>query len=229
MPQLSALKELTDIARMHADYASLQTVLAPSITGKNVRDRFDYAKQTFARITETQGQKLRDEELNTLTHRFLMATRIWCIDVGQDGRDIQDAINRLADIVPLQWSSQRLSLQLASHLVLMPLRKQNKYSLWMRMPVVVLRISSETPRLRKISLFAAHAAQAPPASNLEPKKRGRKIQAAPKNLLDALLKRSDQVLSFLEDLSVPFTNNLAERDLRMVNVQQKISGTFRSA
>jgi hypothetical protein len=76
--------------------------------------------------------------------------------------------------------------------------------------------------------FAAHAAQAPPENRRAPKQTGRKKQQASKNLLDALLKRADQVLGFLEDLSVPFTNNLAERDLRMIKVQQKISGTFRS-
>ena len=72
----------------------------------------------------------------------------------------------------------------------------------------------------------AHAAQAqaPP----RPKKAGHQKQDPSKNLLDALLLRAEQVLGFVDDLSVPFTNNLAERDLRMIKVQQKISGTFRS-
>jgi transposase len=39
----------------------------------------------------------------------------------------------------------------------------------------------------------------------------------------------DQVLRFVDDTAVPFTNNLAERSLRMVKIHDKISGTFRSA
>lgn len=75
--------------------------------------------------------------------------------------------------------------------------------------------------------FAGHLAPTPPVPLL--KKQGRPKQDASKNLLDALLKRAEDVLAFLNDLSLPFTNNLAERDLRMIKVQQKISGTFRSA
>jgi transposase len=60
-----------------------------------------------------------------------------------------------------------------------------------------------------------------------PRRPGRK-QSKTRNLLERLRDREAHVLRFAHDLTVPFTNNQAERDLRATKTQMKIYGTFRS-
>ncbi len=60
------------------------------------------------------------------------------------------------------------------------------------------------------------------------KKRGRIKKPKPLNLLEAFIDRREQILRFVHNKDVPFDNNLAERDIRMVKLKQKISGCFRT-
>ena len=59
-------------------------------------------------------------------------------------------------------------------------------------------------------------------------KRGRVKRSKARNLLERLRDYEDDVLRFMENPLVAFTNNLGENDIRMTKVQQKISGCFRS-
>lgn len=58
--------------------------------------------------------------------------------------------------------------------------------------------------------------------------RGRPKRTKSHNLLRRLIDYEDDVLRFMQDKNVPFTNNQSESDIRMTKVQQKISGCFRS-
>jgi transposase len=58
--------------------------------------------------------------------------------------------------------------------------------------------------------------------------RGRIKKSKSRNLLERLIAFQDDVLRFMDNKEIPFTNNQGENDLRMTKVQKKISGCFRS-
>jgi transposase len=139
----------------------------------------------------------------------------WC------GAHLVRDLTFLAEEQHLGWAEALRDLLLAMHAAAQQWRTQG---------------AVQIPRQERAEWIAAYhelvargyAAQPPPPAATGRSRRGRRKQSPAKNLLDALLGQADRVLAFLADLRVPFTNNQAERDLRMVKVQQKISGTFRS-
>ena len=93
------------------------------------------------------------------------------------------------------------------------------------------RHSLSTRTLNKVThhydelIQAGLLANPPPLRTLTP---GRPSRTKAANLAERLRRYREDVLRFATDFSVPFSNNQAERDLRMVKLQQKISGCYRT-
>ena len=81
---------------------------------------------------------------------------------------------------------------------------------------------------RRFNIFITKGEKENPFKPPTIKKKGRPKRTKPQNLLLRLRTYSDDFLAFLGDPLIPFTNNLAEQDVRMMKVQQKVSGCFRT-
>ena len=117
------------------------------------------------------------------------------------------------------WAAELKELLLSMKEATQQAREQGKR--WLD-PLEVLDWERALLRLLDEADHLTPRATAPPGS------KGRVKQSAARNLLDRLRKHQKAVFCFLEDLRVDFDNNQAERDLRMIKVQQKVSGCFRS-
>ena len=90
-------------------------------------------------------------------------------------------------------------------------------------------IASEVYRSRYRALLEEAERECPaPDENQRNGRRGKLARSKARNLLERLRDFESDVLRFMVEDEVPFSNNQAENDLRMTKVQQKISGCFRS-
>jgi transposase len=87
---------------------------------------------------------------------------------------------------------------------------------------------SEHYRTRYRNILQEAERECPPPDEIQKKKRGRTARSKARNLLERLRDFEGDVLRFIDNADVPFSNNQAENDLRMTKVHQKISGCFRS-
>jgi transposase len=125
----------------------------------------------------------------------------------------------LAEELGLWWAAKLKALLLDMKEATEQAREQGRH--WLH-PLEVVDWQHRYLDLLTEGDHAHPRAQAPPGH------RGRVKQHPARNLLDRLRRHQDAAWAFLQDLRVAFDNNQAERDLRMVKVQQKVSGCFRS-
>ena len=130
-------------------------------------------------------------------------------------------LNGIWDNDKAQWSKDIHSLLIKMNLAVHKAKDKDKQCLsYNQIKKFIKNYGKITKTALKLYL--------PPTNSPPKKKKGKVKQPKAKNLLDRLLIYQDQTLRFLNDFRVPFTNNQAEKDLRMIKVKEKISGCFAS-
>ena len=133
-------------------------------------------------------------------------------------RELQAIIEQ----TPQPWARQMLKLLKQIHTTVKRAKKQGQLFL------DTSQVNRLMARYQTWIRSGLRQNRPPPLDPNAPKRKGRVKQSPAKNLLDRLKRFQSSVLRFMTDFRVPFDNNQAERDLRMMKLKQKISGTFRS-
>ncbi|KKL13981.1 hypothetical protein LCGC14_2520310 [marine sediment metagenome] len=96
------------------------------------------------------------------------------------------------------------------------------------MPLEEKRIRRRQQIEARYTLICGMGEKAEPPPRKTPGKKGRYKRTKGRNLVERLIREEIAVLAFAFNEEVPFTNNLAERDLRPAKVKLKVSNCFRS-
>jgi transposase len=183
-------------------------------------------KLTFYGVHEKRGREAPDEFgilplfQGTLVHDFWKTYFHYLLcEHGLCGAHLLRELTYLHEQEGQAWAGELFNL----------LVEMNKYAKYMEGQVDQLSDEQKEHWVKRFrEIVEAGRLQNPKPDPNGPKKRGRPKQTKSQNMLDRLEDYEGSVLMFLHDLNVPFTNNLAEQDIRMVKVQQKISGCFRT-
>jgi transposase len=117
------------------------------------------------------------------------------------------------------WAQEMKALLLEIKACVQQAREQGKTS---------LPESTKQDFERRYTKLVQTGMKANPPPQKTPGKKGPPKKSDALNLLIRLQQHQDMILRFMHDFSVPFDNNRAESDLRMMKLRQKISGCFRT-